>query len=1111
MKVSQRRTSSIRAKGCLRQATRFGLLGLAALQFIFSSRTHGQAPPFEWVRTAGGSQFDHAQSVATDAAGNIYVTGYFQDKATFGTNSFGVPGDLVSRMFIVKLDASANFIWTKTASIGLTCCSCDPAQAVAVDPSGSVYVCGTFHGQVTFGTTSLISDPNFQNLYLVKYSTAGNVVWAIQAGPIYCTPNAIAVGNDGSVHVTGSFLGTATFGNTNITTVNPSDIFHAKYDTAGRFVWVRKAGGASYDGGYAVAVDVAGTSFVAGTFNGPASFGSFALTGHPQSGLDNNSWPAIFVTRYDLDGNVLWARQVSTGYETGAALAAAVDPQGNCYLTGRGFDQFYDGNNTRISNPHIFVAKYDPLGILSWIVRIASNAVQPIFGDNAGYGVASDTAGNCYVTGSFTQTAQFGATNLVSLGDRDIFLAKYSPTGALMWVKQAGLVFQDTGAAVALDANANIYIAGWFTDSADFDADYVTALGAADIFVAKLPAITPVPPAIIIQPQGQTVLAGAEASLDVAAAGTAPLIYQWLFNGTNLPAATKVLLVISNAQPINGGNYTVVVTNNYGAVTSAVATLTVRYSLTINTIGGGTVTRNPDLASYPPNSVVTLTALASAGSAFNFWSGDASGDANPLSVTMTTNKMITANFVSNAVTIVVQGSGSVSKSPDKTFYNVGDQVTLTAVPGRWYAFTRWGDGLTVNPRLITIGASNNYTAIFSPTTVVETLTFSNVTRTAPVGMPAIFVDGNFVVTNSVTRQGGAQIVLQTSFPNGTIFYTLDGSPPTFVATLYAGPFELRRTATIRAAAWNATFSRFWEADPLTVVIQPVYSLNASTRGGGTLVVTPPSGPYVSNTVVFVAETAAGYWSFLGWLGDASGTDRISRIVMTRDKCVEAVFGTTLSTIVAGNGSVALSPDTALYPYGTEVTLTAVPQAGGFFGVWGDAVSSTNNPLRFVVTNGNRTISAAFAPLDAGQFALTVMTSGSGQVTVSPQANIYRQGQRVTLEAAPDAGQEFLGWTGDASGVLTNLLVVMDQSRVFTANFTGRPRLSLGPCLGGLSEDGFQLTLTGEYGARYEIDGSTTLIGWTAVATVTNLFGTVQFTDQTGTNSHYRFYRAILLP
>jgi hypothetical protein len=395
--------------------------------------------------------------------------------------------------------------------------------------------------------------------------------------------------------------------------------------------------------------------------------------------------------------------------------------------------------------------------------------------------------------------------------------------------------------------------------------------------------------------------------------------------------------------------------------------------------------------------------------------------------------------------------------------------------------------------------------------VVETLTFSNVTRTAPVGMPAIFVDGNFEVTNSVTRLGRAEITMQTSFPNGTIFYTLDGSPPTFVANLYIGPFELRRSATIRAAAWNATFSTFWEADPVAVVVEPVYSLTASTPGGGRIVLSPTNAPYLSNTIVMLSATPAAGWSFLQWLGDASGNNLTSQLVMTRDKCVEAVFGTTLNTVVAGNGSVALSPNSALYPYGTAVTLMALPQGGSFFGVWGDAVSSTNNPLRLVVTNANSTVSAALTPLFFGHFALTVMTSGSGQVTVSPRANIYRQGQRVTLEAAPDPGQEFLGWTGDASGVLTNLLVVMDQSRVFTANFTRRPRLSLGTCLGGLSEDGFQLTLTGEYGARYEIDGSTSLIGWTAMATVTNLFGTVQFRDQPGTNSPYRFYRAMLLP
>src|SRR5439155_18057898 len=106
--------------------------------------------------------------------------------------------------------------------------------------------------------------------------------------------------------------------------------------------------------------------------------------------------------------------------------------------------------------------------------------------------------------------------------------------------------------------------------------------------------------------------------------------------------------------------------------------------------------------------------------------------------------------------------GTVAKAPDKPFYNFGDQVTLMATAGRWFSFTQWSDGPTINPRVITIGTSNSYTAIFSATTAVETLTFVNVSRTAPVGMPAIFVDGEFVLTGTVTRLDAAEVSMLTT-------------------------------------------------------------------------------------------------------------------------------------------------------------------------------------------------------------------------------------------------------------------------------------------------------------------------------------------------------------
>jgi hypothetical protein len=83
------------------------------------------------------------------------------------------------------------------------------------------------------------------------------------------------------------------------------------------------------------------------------------------------------------------------------------------------------------------------------------------------------------------------------------------------------------------------------------------------------------PPAIFTQPTNETARGGATANFIIAATGSQPLTYQWLFNGTNIAATTNYSLTINKAQPSNAGGYSVVVTNAYGSVTSAVATLAV--------------------------------------------------------------------------------------------------------------------------------------------------------------------------------------------------------------------------------------------------------------------------------------------------------------------------------------------------------------------------------------------------------------------------------------------------------------------------------------------------------------------------------------------------------
>jgi hypothetical protein len=283
-----------------------------------------------------------------------------------------------------------------------------------------------------------------------------------------------------------------------------------------------------------------------------------------------------------------------------------------------------------------------------------------------------------------------------------------------------------------------------------------------------------------------------------------------------------------------------------------------------------------------------------------------------------------------------------------------------------------------------------------------------------------------------------------------------------------------------------------------------------TDGGGSVVIEPPAGAYFSNSLAMVTATPAPGWTFLLWLGDAAGANPVVNLSMTRDKTVQAVFGTALYTTVVGGGSIVTSPLSPWYPYGSQVRLTAVPATGNYLAFWANAAAGrTNNPLVFIVTNANPTLTAVFASLGGAKtYALTVVPNGRGQVTLTPPGNQFSLSTNVVLQATPGLGQEFLGWTGVATGTENPLVVTMNSNKVITASFSKRPWLRGEGNPDLLSQDGFRLTLTGEFGVAYQVFGSVGWSKWTLLGTVTNDWGTVQFTDGAGTNLSRRLYRAV---
>lgn len=371
----------------------------------------------------------------------------------------------------------------------------------------------------------------------------------------------------------------------------------------------------------------------------------------------------------------------------------------------------------------------------------------------------------------------------------------------------------------------------------------------------------------------------------------------------------------------------------------------------------------------------------------------------------------------------------------------------------------------------------------------------------------IFAGSQMLSGGSYTFSNAPLLTVQSAFTNGSIYYSLDGSAPDFTSSYYSQPFTLTQSATVRAIGYSSDFSQSQEADPVNATVLANYTLSATSSGGGNVMLSPPGGDYVASTLVTATANPSNGWQFLYWTGDASGTNSVLSITMNRNQSINAVFGTTLHTSVTGNGQIALYPPGGLYDYGRTVRLTGVPQPGYFFGAWGDAATGNTNPLYFTITASSPTISSVFSALSSSQAALTVLIAGHGTVQVSPRANVFTTNTSVTLTATPDAGASFLKWSGDASGTQNPLPVVMNQSKVITANFTGQPSLSIPPSAGGFGPGGFRLMLNSDPDSVYQIYFSSNLLNWTSLGYVTNFTGQFQFNDPGATNSVHRYYRS----
>lgn len=329
----------------------------------------------QWTLETGGNVYDAAYGVDKDANSNIWFTGFFNGSATFGGNTISASGKdifLARYRYDVFSDdePEAGFYFAQHYGPGA-----DEGWDVACG-SNCVYATGFFQGTWYYSGTSVTSTASSADAYVMKLDENENIAWIVNYGDggtdigagcaVDLNDNVFVVGinyndsdiddifinkynssgvqqwsvcpnssgndaaygvetNGNDIYFTGYFTNSVTLGSTTLTSAGGRDVFIAKMNSTGGFVWAISEGGSSDDVGWDLKIDNNSNLLVTGEFTPTAYFG----TPSDQVELAAGENKELFVACYNLDGDLLWVKQSNGGTWTESGKGIAIDPTTN--------------------------------------------------------------------------------------------------------------------------------------------------------------------------------------------------------------------------------------------------------------------------------------------------------------------------------------------------------------------------------------------------------------------------------------------------------------------------------------------------------------------------------------------------------------------------------------------------------------------------------------------------------------------------------------------------------------------------------------------------------------------------------------------------------------
>jgi fibronectin type 3 domain-containing protein len=406
---------------------------------------------------------------ALDRSGNLVVVGSMYYNVDFGTGVLSSTGG--QDAFVAKYSASGQCLWARH----LGNVSSDLANGVAVDSSGNILVLGSVSGSpnpgmLDFGT-GLVQCYGGSDILLVKYSPAGSVLWSkVFGGTGSDVGTSIAVDSNDNILLTGThaFFGTGVdFGGGVLPTYGQQDVFIAKLNSSGNYIWATSYGGSDSDMVTSLAVDPAGNVIIGGHFRSTANFGS----GNVTSAGDTDA----FIGKYSgTNGSNLWFKKLGNSASQ-IASGVAVDSAGNAIIAGDFTGTIDFGGTLAVAEAggSFYVAKYNSSGVYQWSKSFGA----PDNGPHSA-GVAVDNLGRIIVVGEITTGIDFGTGWLLGQGGNDAFILKLESNSSLSWVKR-GSPYGDRSTAVCVDKATNAIFLSGDSGTAGFDFGSQTILSTS--------------------------------------------------------------------------------------------------------------------------------------------------------------------------------------------------------------------------------------------------------------------------------------------------------------------------------------------------------------------------------------------------------------------------------------------------------------------------------------------------------------------------------------------------------------------------------------------------------------------------------------------------------